>query len=69
MLPGINTDPYADDDKQRLHDSLLEGYRDNVFLKDVYRNGSLDVVARFTYRDVMHIVDFTHPNATKYWTA
>lgn len=67
LLPGINVDPYLDWDRSEVHHSLIEGYRDNVFLKDIYRNQTLDTVVAFTQYIKMHIVDYTHPNATRYW--
>ena len=66
IFPFIHADPFLSRRNKKLYRALIDGYRQNVFLKDIYRNKSLDMIVNFKDQP-MHIVDFTHPNASKYW--
>ena len=67
ILPGIHVDPFIDEQQQRLYDSLIDGYKQNVFLKDIYREQQVDAIHKYLDNRIIHIIDYTHPNATRYW--
>lgn len=47
ISPSVSVDLFRSDDQSQLYEALIEGYKDNVFLKDIYRNQSVELPYAF----------------------